>query len=77
MENKLEEFKSLFSIKLIAVAAIFLILAATYVYSAMKKDITIEDIGGVKVVSTFKDTVSDVLEENNIQLIPQDKINLV
>ena len=76
MKINLKDFKSLFSIKLIAVAAICLILAASYVYSAMKKDITIEDIGGVKVVSTFKDTVSDVLEENNIKMIPQDKINL-
>ena len=76
MKINLKDFKSLFSIKLIAVAAICLILAASYVYSAMKKEITIEDIEGVKVVSTFKDTVSDVLEENNIQLIPQDKINL-
>ena len=76
MKINLKDFKSLFSIKLIAVAAICLILAASYVYSAMKKEITIEDIEGVKVVSTFKDTVSDVLEENNIQMIPQDKINL-
>ena len=76
MKINLKDFKSLFSIKLIAVAAICLILAASYVYSAMKKEITIEDIGGVKVVSTFKEIVSDVLEENNIQLIPQDKINL-
>ncbi|HRS21881.1 MAG TPA: ubiquitin-like domain-containing protein, partial [Clostridia bacterium] len=67
MKINLKDFKSLFSIKLIAVAAICLILAASYVYSAMKKEITIEDIEGVKVVSTFKDTVSDVLEENNIQ----------
>lgn len=75
MKINLKDFKSLFSIKLIA-SAICLIFAASYVYSTMKKDITIEDIGGIKVVSTFKDTVSDVLEENNIQMIPQDKINV-
>jgi uncharacterized protein YabE (DUF348 family) len=42
----------------------------------MKKEITIDDIDGVKTISTFKDTVSDVLEENNIQMIPQDKISV-
>lgn len=76
MKINFKHFKSLFSIKLAVVAAISLIFATSYVYSAMKKDITIEDIGGVKVVSTFKDTVSDVLEENNIQMIPQDKISV-
>lgn len=76
MKINFKHFKSLFSIKLIAVAAICLIFAASYVYSAIKKDITIEDIGGVKAVNTFKETVSDVLEENDIQMIPQDKISV-
>jgi len=76
MKISLKNFKSLFSIKLIAVAAVCLILATSYGYSAMKKDITIEDIDGVKVVSTFKNTVSDVLEENSIVLKPQDKISI-
>jgi len=76
MKINLKNFKSLFSIKLIAVAAICLILATSYVYSAMKKDITIEDIDGVKVVSTFKNTVEDVLEENNLGIKPQDKISM-
>lgn len=76
MKINLKNFKSLFSIKLIAVAAICLILATSYIYSAMKKDITIEDIDGVKVISTFKNTVEDVLKENSIGLKPQDKINV-
>jgi uncharacterized protein YabE (DUF348 family) len=76
MKINLNRFKSLFSVKFIAVAAICLILAASYGYSAIKKDITIEDIDGVKTISTFKNTVSDVLEENNIVMKPQDKINI-
>ena len=75
MKINLKHFKSLFSIKLIAVTAICLILTASYIYSAIKKDITIEDIDGVKVITTFKSTVSDVLKENNIELRPQDKIS--
>lgn len=76
MKINLKDFKSLFSIKLIAVAALCLIFATSFVYSAMKKDITIEDIDGVKAVSTFKKTVEDVLKENSIVLKPQDKLSL-
>ncbi|KUO69403.1 MAG: hypothetical protein APF77_14155 [Clostridia bacterium BRH_c25] len=76
MKINLKEFKSLFSVRLIAVAAVCLILATSYVYSAMKKDITIEDIDGVKVVSTFKNTVEDVFEENSIVIKPQDRVSL-
>lgn len=76
MKINLKGFKSLFSIKLIVVAAVCLILAASYFYSAIKKDITIEDIDGVKAVSTFKNTVGDVLKENNIAVKPQDKLSL-
>lgn len=76
MKINLKNIKSLFSIKLIAVAAICLILAASYVYSAIKKDITIEDSDGIKVVSTFKNTVKDVLEENNLEIKLQDKISM-
>jgi len=76
MEINLKNFKSLFSIKLIAFTAICLILATSYVYSEIKKDITIEDIDGVKTLSSFKNTVADVLEENNLELKPQDKISV-
>ncbi len=76
MKINLRNLKSLFSLKLIVVATICLILATSYVYSAMKKDITIEDIDGVRVVSTFKNTVEDVLKENNIVVKPQDKVSL-
>jgi uncharacterized protein YabE (DUF348 family) len=76
MKINFRNLKSLFSIKLIAVAAVCLILAASYTYSAMKKDITIEDIDGVKVISTFKNTVGDVLKENSIGIKTQDKINV-
>ncbi len=76
MKINFKELKSLFSIKLIVVAAVCLILATSYTYSAMKKDITIEDIDGVKVISTFKNTVEDVLKENSIGIKKQDKINV-
>jgi uncharacterized protein YabE (DUF348 family) len=42
----------------------------------MKKEITIEDIDEAKAISTFKNTVGDVLEENNITIRPQDKVSL-
>lgn len=76
MKINLKQFKSLFSVKLIAVAALCLILATSYIYSAMKKEITIEDINEAKAISTFKNTVGDVLQENSIQLRPEDRINL-
>lgn len=76
MEINLKNFKSLFSIKLVAFTVICLILATSYIYSEIKKDITIEDIDGVKAVSTFKNTVADVLEENNLEIRPQDKLNM-
>jgi len=76
MKINLKQFKSLFSVKLIAVAALCLILATSYIYSAMKKEITIEDIDEVRVISTFKNTVGDVLQENSITLKPEDRINL-
>ena len=76
MKINLKNFKSLFSVKLIAVAALCLILATSYAYSAMKKDITIEDIDGVKAVSTFKNSVEDVLEENSVGIKPHDKVSL-
>ncbi len=72
-----KRFKSLFSIVLVAsIAATCLIVSVSYVYNMMKKDITIEDIDGMKAVSTFKNTVSDVLEEQGIKINPQDRVSL-
>lgn len=76
MKINLKQFKSLFSVRLIAVAAVCLIFATSYVYSAMKKEITIEDINEVKVISTFKNTVEDVLKENSIEIRPEDRVSL-
>lgn len=76
MKINLRSFKSLFSVKFIAVAAICLMFATSFAYSAMKKDITIEDIDGVKSISTFKNTVGEVLEEKNIEVRPQDRLNM-
>lgn len=67
--------RSLFSVKLIAILAICLTVAASFACSTMKKDITIEDNDGVTSISTFKNTVEDVLKENGVQLKPQDKIS--
>lgn len=76
MKINLRNLKSLFSVKLIAVAAICLVFVTSFAYSAMKKDITIEDIDGVKIISTFKNTVGDVLKENKISVRPEDKLNM-
>ncbi len=66
--------RSLFSVKRIAILAICLIMAASFAYSTVKKDITIEDNDGLMSTSTFKKTVGDVLLEKGVQLKPQDKI---
>jgi uncharacterized protein YabE (DUF348 family) len=76
MKINLKNLKSLFSVKLIAVAAICLVFITSFAYSAMKKDITIEDIDGVKIISTFKNTVEEVLEENDITVGLGDKLNI-
>lgn len=76
MKINLKNLKSLFSVKLIAVAAICLVFITSFAYSAMKKDITIEDIDGVKTISTFKNTVEEVLEENDITVGLGDKLNV-
>lgn len=76
MKINLRNLKSLFSVKLIAVAAICLVFVTSFAYSTMKKDITIEDIDGVKTISTFKNTVEEVLEENEITVGLGDKLNI-
>lgn len=76
MKIDFTRYKGLFSVKLAAVIALCLITATSFVYSTMKKDIVITDFDGQKKISTFKNTVADVLEENNIEIKPYDKINL-
>ncbi|MFZ5353829.1 MAG: 3D domain-containing protein [Bacillota bacterium] len=73
MKTYLRQHSSM--IKLAVIAVVCLVLTTSFVYSAMKKDITISDIDGQKNISTFKSTVGEVLKENNIQLAPFDKVN--
>lgn len=80
MKINLRSYKSLFSVKQVAMIAvavvICLIATASFVYSTMRKDIIISDIDGNKKISTFKNTVADVLKEKNISLRPQDRLNV-
>ncbi len=73
MEAYLRQHSSL--IKLAAIVLVCLIVTTSFVYSAAKKDIIISDIDGEKKVSTYKETVEEVLKENNIQLAQFDEIN--
>ncbi len=73
MKAYLRQHSSL--IKLSATLVLCLVLTTSFVYSAMKKDITISDIDGQKKISTFKTNVADVLQEQNIQLAPFDRID--
>ncbi|MDF2522026.1 MAG: hypothetical protein K0R84_2654 [Clostridia bacterium] len=67
--------KSLY-VKLGAVIMVCLILTTSLVYGWMKKDIVISDAGKEITISTFKNTVAEVLEENNIKIGPHDKIDI-
>jgi uncharacterized protein YabE (DUF348 family) len=73
MEAYLRQHSSL--IKLFAMVLVCLVVTTSFVYSAAKKDIIISDIDGIKNISTYKDTVEEVLRENNIQLAQFDKID--
>lgn len=76
MKISISNSKSLFYAKLAAVIMVCLVLTTSLVYGWMKKDIKISDAGKELTISTFKNTVYDVLEENAINIGPHDKIDI-
>lgn len=68
--------KSLLYAKLAAVIMVCLVLTTSLVYGWIKKDIVISDAGKEITISTFKNTVEDVLIEKDIKIGPYDKINI-
>lgn len=67
--------KSLY-IKLAAIITVCLLLTTSLVYGWMKKDITVSDAGNEIQISTFKNTVEDVLKEKEIHIGPHDKVDI-
>lgn len=68
--------KSMLYAKISAVIVVCLVLTTSLVYGWMKKDIVISDAGKNIEISTFKNTVKDVLQEKAIKIGPYDKINV-
>ncbi len=61
----------------ITAAVLFLVILATSIaYYTLKKDILICDADEERVITTFKKTVGDVLDEKNIIMGPFDKLEV-
>lgn len=76
MKGNLRQYSIFYKTVAIIIAVVCLVGTATFVYGAIKKDITISDNGTEKSITTFKFTVNDVLQEKDIKLKPFDKINI-
>lgn len=76
MKISISNGKGLLYVKLAAVIMVCLILTTSLVYGWMKKDIIVSDAGKEIKISTFKNTVADVLKEKEINIGPFDKINV-
>ncbi|MDF2891961.1 MAG: hypothetical protein K0R80_2328 [Clostridia bacterium] len=76
MKISIKSDKSLRYVKLAAVIMVCLILTTSLVYGWMKKDIVISDAGKEIAISTFKNTVKDVLNEKAIDIGPFDKMSI-
>jgi len=59
----------------ISLFAAMVILTVVLTVNSMKKHITIVIDGKEQVVQTFKDTVDEVLQENNISVAKKDKVD--
>jgi len=76
MKISIKSDKSLRYMKLAAVIMVCLVLTTSLVYGWMKKDIVISDAGKEIAISTFKNTVKDVLNEKAINIGPFDKMSI-
>jgi len=76
MKISINNGKSLKYVKLAAVIMVCLVLTTSLVYGWMKKDIIISDAGKEIEISTFKNTVEDVLNEKAIEIGPFDEMSI-
>jgi uncharacterized protein YabE (DUF348 family) len=76
MKISINNGKGLLYVKLAAVIMVCLVLTTSLVYGWMKKDIVISDAGNKIKISSFKNTVADVLKEKEIHIGPFDKLNV-
>jgi len=76
MKISINNGKSLKFLKLAAVITVCLVLTTSLVYGWMKKDIIVSDAGKEIEISTFKNTVKDVLNEKAINIGPNDEIDV-
>lgn len=58
----------------IVVTCVLLIVVSLVIVGALQKEVTIIDDSSEKQVVTYKGTVKDVLEQNKVELNPEDKI---
>jgi uncharacterized protein YabE (DUF348 family) len=76
MKISINNGKNLLYVKVAAIIIVCLVLTTSLVYGWMKKDIIISDTGKEIAISTFKNTVEDVLNENAIKIGPYDKMSI-
>lgn len=77
-EGKLKRrFKKPVYVKAFVAVLVLVILATSIILNTMKKDIIICDADEEKKLSTFKSTVGEVLEEQNIIIGPYDKLEAI
>jgi uncharacterized protein YabE (DUF348 family) len=76
MKININNCKSFKHAKLAAVIMVCLVLTTSLVYGWLKKDIVISDAGNIIEISTFKNTVNDVLNEKAIEIGPYDKMSI-
>lgn len=75
LKDNLFNFNNYFSKgSIIALVMVIVILSVTIYARSMKKVITLSLNGDVKKVTSYKSTVKDVLEQNNIRIEPKDKV---
>jgi len=61
-------------VALLTLAAVFLLIVGVGTYASLKKEITLQDEDKKIVVTTFKSTVKDLLEEKGIKLKKEDVV---
>lgn len=75
LKDNLFNFNNYFSKgSIIALVMVIVILSVAIYSRSMKKVITLSLNGDVRKVTSYKSTVKDVLEQNNIRIEPKDKV---
>ncbi|MDF2505611.1 3D domain-containing protein [Clostridium sp.] len=75
LKDNFFDFKSYFSKgSIMALVMVIIILSVTIYARSMRKVVTVSLNGETKKVISYKNTVKDILEQNNIKIEPKDKI---